>query len=88
MPLVIVETAFDPPTTDEEFDVLAERADPCLGERHARWITSYFAIDRRRRICVFDAPDAEAVRQAYRMANVKFEKIWSAEQILDEEEDQ
>jgi hypothetical protein len=86
MPLVIVETAFDPPITEDEFAVFAERVDPCLGERNATWVTSYFAVDRRRRICVFDAPDAEAVRQAYRISGVKFERIWSAEQIVDDEE--
>ncbi len=86
MPLIIVETVFDPPISEEEFDASAERVSPCLDERHATWVTSYMALDRRRRVCVFDAPDAEAVRQAYRMSGVKFERVWAAEQIKDEEE--
>jgi hypothetical protein len=85
MALVIVETVFDPPITEDEFDVLAERAYDCLEARHATWVTSYFAVDRRRRVCVFDAPDAEAVRQAYRLSGVNFERIWAAEQIKDDD---
>jgi predicted RNA-binding protein with PIN domain len=86
MPLVIVETAFDPPITQEEFDALAEKTADCLDERAARWVTSYMSLDRRRRVCVFDAKDAESVRQAYRMAGTKFERVWAAEQILDDDE--
>jgi hypothetical protein len=85
MAIVIVETVFDPPITEAEFDVLAERVDPCLAERHATWVTSYFATDRRRRICVFQAADAETVRQAYRLSGVNFERIWTADQIGDDD---
>jgi Protein of unknown function (DUF4242) len=85
MPLIILESVFDPPVTQEEFDAQAEKVAPCLDERHATWVTSYFAVDRRRRICVFEARDAEAVRQAYRMSGVKFERVWAAEQVTDEE---
>ena len=88
MALVIVETVFDPPITQDEFDALAARTYTCLAERHATWVTSYMAVDRRRRVCVFDAPDAEAVRQAYRLSGVKFDRVWAAEQILDDEEDE
>ena len=66
--------------------MLAARTADRLEERHATWVTSYFSLDRRRRICVFDAKDAEAVRQAYRMSGVKFDRVWSAEQITDDDE--
>jgi hypothetical protein len=86
MPLIIVESVFDPPITEEEFDRRAAEVAPCLDERHATWVTSYMALDRRRRVCVFEARDAEAVRQAYRMSGVKFERVWAAEQIKDDDE--
>jgi hypothetical protein len=44
------------------------------------------SLDRRRRICVFDAPDADSVRVSFRSAGVKFERVWAAEEILDDEE--
>jgi uncharacterized protein DUF4242 len=86
MTMIIIETSFDPPVTDEEFDALAEKVTPCLDERQATWITSYMATDRRRRICVFEAKDAESVRQAYRLSGVKFDRVWAADQIKDDDE--
>ena len=85
MSLIIVESSFDPPISDEEFDANAEKVAPCLDERHATWVTSYMATDKKRRICVFEAKDAESVRQAYRLAGVKFDRAWTAEQVLDDE---
>jgi hypothetical protein len=81
MPHIIVEYTFDPPATEEELDRMAEQLDPCLEGRDVRFIQSFVALDRRRRICVFEAPDAETVRVSYRSANVAFERIWSAERI-------
>jgi hypothetical protein len=78
---IIVEYAFDPPLTEEEFDAMAERLEPCLESRSVRWVESFFARDRSRRICVFEAPDAESVRDAYRSAKVGFERAWAADAI-------
>jgi hypothetical protein len=85
MPLIMLESVFDPPISEAEFDAAAAKVAPCLDERQARWVTSYMSLDRRRRICVFEARDAEAVREAYRMVGVKFERAWAAEQITDED---
>ncbi len=75
-PFIIVKYAFDPPISDEAFDEVFDKTNRCLD----------LALDRKRRICVFEAKDAEAVRQAYRMAGTKFERVWSAEQISNDEE--
>jgi len=85
MPRMIVEYVFDPPATEEEFDAAAAKLDPCFEGRDVRWVRSFVSLDRRRRICVFDAPDAEAVRQSYRSAGVPFERIWSAEEITEDD---
>lgn len=81
MPHMIVEYSFDPPATDEEMDRMAEQLDPCLEGRDVRFVQSFVSLDRRRRICVFEAPDAELVREGYRSAGVRFEKVWAAELI-------
>jgi hypothetical protein len=83
---MIVETLFDPPATDEDMDAAATKLNPCLEGRDVRWIRSYMSLDRKRRVCIFDAPDAEAVRASYRSAGVKFERVWAAEEINDDEE--
>jgi hypothetical protein len=48
-------------------------------------VRSFVALDRKRRICIFDAPDAEAVRESYRSAGVRFERVWSAEEITEDD---
>jgi hypothetical protein len=85
MPHIIVEYAFEPPLTDEEFDAMAERLDPCLEARDVHWVQSFLAQDRRRRICIFEAPDAESVRAAYQSAKVGFERAWAADAITDDD---
>lgn len=81
MPHVIVEYAFEPPATDEELNRIAEQLAPCLEGRDVRFVQSFVSLDRRRRICVFEAADAETIRVSYRSANVAFERVWPAEQI-------
>jgi hypothetical protein len=76
MTLVIVETDRPDPITPEILAAEERRAIPCLAARNAIWRYSLLSGDRRRMICSFDAPDAEAVRMSYRMANVSFEKMW------------
>lgn len=85
MPHIVVEYAFDPPLTEEEFDRIAERLDPCLDARSVRWVESFWASDRTRRICIFEAADAESVRDAFRSAKVGFGRAWAAEHITDDD---
>jgi Protein of unknown function (DUF4242) len=81
MPHVVVEYAFDPPATEEQLDSIGEKLDPCLEGRDVRFVQSFVSLDRRRRICIFEAADAETVRLSYRSANVAFERVWAAERI-------
>jgi hypothetical protein len=85
MPHVIVEYEFDPPITEEECDTMAEQLWPCLEGRGVRWLQSFLALDRRRRVCIYEAADAEAVRSAYRSAKVGFSRAWAAEEITDDD---
>ena len=85
MPHMIVETTYETPATDDEIDANATKLDPCLQGHNVRWLRSYMSLDRRRRVCVFEAPDADSVRVSFRSAGVKFERVWAAEEILDDE---
>jgi uncharacterized protein DUF4242 len=85
MPHMIVETVYDPPITVEQFDAQAGKLEPCLEGHGVRWVRSYMSLDRKRRVCIFEAPDADAVRTSYRSAGVKFERVWAAEEIVDDE---
>ncbi|MFQ3618909.1 MAG: nickel-binding protein [Cyanobacteriota bacterium] len=76
MTLIIVETDRSDPITPEVLADEGNRAFPCLAARNVTWRYSLLSSDRRRMICSFDAPDAEAVRMSYRTARVPFEKMW------------
>jgi hypothetical protein len=76
---LIVEQTLETPLTDEEHAKLGQRLDKCLEAHGARWMRSYLSSDRRRLICEFEAPDAEAVRTSYRSAGIQFDRAWTAE---------
>lgn len=84
MSLVIVETATQQPLTDEVLQDIDERSLPCLEARAATWRYSLLSSDRQRMVCTFDAPDAEAVRAAYRQARLFSRVIWAGELIQPE----
>jgi hypothetical protein len=85
MARIVVEQEFSEPITAEAFDRIANRIDPCLGERTAAWRRSYISEDRTRVTCEFDAPDAESVREAFRIAGVPFVRIWAAKVLAVED---
>jgi ubiquinone/menaquinone biosynthesis C-methylase UbiE len=79
MARVIAEQRFEEPFTNEQYVAFAKRLDPCLEVRNGAWRRSALAGDRMRMICEFEAPDAAAVREAFRASAIAFESVWSAE---------
>ena len=74
----MVEQVFSEPFTDEQYAEFAKRVDPCIEVRQGAWRRSAMAVDRLRVVCEFEAPDAESVREAYRLSGVPYERIWTA----------
>jgi len=79
MARVMVEQIFSEPLTDERYAQFAKQLDPCIAMRNGAWRRSALSKDRRHVICEFEAPDAESVREAYRLSAVPYEKIWAAD---------
>jgi hypothetical protein len=77
--VIVIETVHEPPLSDEEHGRIGERIDRCAALRNARWMRSYLSVDRKHMFCEFEAPDVEAVRDAYRNAGVTFVRAWKAE---------
>ena len=50
----------------------------CLDAHGVRHVTSYLAPDGRRMICVFEAPDAEAIRRTAAQLGYQYDSIWTA----------
>jgi hypothetical protein len=82
MELVIVERAYEIPFTDEQVADLVRRAGPCFSIRRIKRLTTYASKDRRRTICLYEAPDASTVRDVHDQEGVAYVKIWSAD-VLD-----
>jgi hypothetical protein len=79
MARIIVEQTFLEPLTDERYSEFSKTLDPCMEVRNGLWRRSSLSLDRLRLICEFEAPDAEAVREALRSAGIKFDRVWTAQ---------
>ena len=79
MPLFVVEERFEPPINADALNPYTEALSPCLKTYDVKWVSSYVGRDGSQCICVYDAPDAESVRRAYRAAEAPFSyKVWGA----------
>jgi ubiquinone/menaquinone biosynthesis C-methylase UbiE len=78
MARVMSEQVFGEPVTDEQMAAIAKRLDPCLEVRDGMWRRSSVSVDRLRMVCEFEAPDSESVRQAFRMSDTAYERVWTA----------
>jgi uncharacterized protein DUF4242 len=75
---VIVERSFDEAVEFEALQARGEKISWCLEQHRIRLLRSYLSSDKKRMICVYEAPDAESVRIANRQADVPFDSIWTA----------
>jgi hypothetical protein len=76
--VLIAHCAFEAPITDEAFAALCERLRPCMEIRFVTGRETYLEEDRTRAMLVFEAADAETVRNGFRSANVGFERVSGA----------
>jgi len=82
--LVLVERTVEEPVAFEEILAIGERNIACFESHDARFVRSYFSADRRRMICLYHAPDAEAVRYANRIAGAPYDRVWPAQVLAPE----
>jgi hypothetical protein len=78
MPIFMVEREFSPPITEAQFMAAGKALAPCIQERDIKHIASHFALDGSRSVCMYDAADAERVREAQRTAGAPFTTVWQA----------
>jgi len=78
MPRYLVERVFPDglaiPVTDEGAQICLE----IIGNNtrdDVTWVHSYVTIDRKRTFCIYDAPSAEAIRNAARRNNLPLDDI-------------
>jgi uncharacterized protein DUF4242 len=79
MPYLLVEYQHDPPITDAEMAAAGGALAPCLEARGVRRLRTWKSQDRTWGVCEYEAADAESVREAYRVAQVKFLRVRGAD---------
>jgi len=75
--LVLVERRFDRPVRFEDIQALEIAGHSCLHLRNVRFLKSFFSRDCCRMLCLYEAPDAESVREAEHHAKVPFNSAWT-----------
>ena len=80
-PNVVVERSFAAPVAIEDLQAQEDAHGWCLETRRVKFARSFFSTDRKRMICLYSAPDAEAVREAQREAQMPVDRVWAFERI-------
>jgi hypothetical protein len=81
MSFVIVERAFETATDAAALRGEQVQLERCLAVREVTFVSAWLAQTGKRALFVYEAPDAESVRNGYRSAGVAFERVWSADAI-------
>jgi hypothetical protein len=74
---VVVQRSFEEPVTLEEIQAIEDEGAWCLETHHVKFIRTYFSNDRKKMICLYQAPDAESVRLAQRQAQMPVDQVWA-----------
>jgi len=78
MATVVVERSFPEPAVLEDVQALEDAVAWCLEQHGVTFLRTYFARDRTRMVCLYEAPDAEAVRHTQKTGGLPFDRIWAA----------
>lgn len=78
---VIGELSFDAPIALEDIAKLECSYTWCFANCRVRLVRGFLARNGKRAVLLFQAPDAESVRQALRQAQTPFEQIWPCAEV-------
>jgi hypothetical protein len=76
--LVLVERTLPEPIRVEDIPSLAARCGGCFEMYRVRFIRCHLAMDGLRMLCLYVAPDLEAVRYGNKRAGMPFDTMWAA----------
>jgi hypothetical protein len=78
MEYVVVERSFPTPVIFEDIQAIENAHQWCLDLYEIKFLRSYFSSDCKRMVCLYQAPDAEAVRRASAQAKMPYDRIYVA----------
>lgn len=79
MSTVVMERIYAEPRSPEQIDTMNQAIAPCLEVNGVTHLQTLASTDRKRFVCIFEAPDAQTVRRAIESSGVLFERIWPAD---------
>ena len=75
-PNVVVERSFSDPVELADLQAKEDASQWCLDAHQVRFVRTLFANDKKRMLCLYAAPDAEAVAEAQRKAAMPVDRVW------------
>jgi hypothetical protein len=75
---VVAESLFSEKITPEFVASVRQQSRWCLDLHRAEYVESFLGSDGLRMVCIFRAPDAEAVRRASQQGGMPYTEIWTA----------
>ncbi len=77
MASVMVTRCFDESVVLDDIQAIEDAGIACLEMRDVTFVKTLFSTDRKRMMCLYQAPDAEAVREAQREAGMPVDQVWA-----------
>lgn len=81
VPNVLVERSFPAPVKLGDIQTMENAASCCLDAHRVKFVRTFFSADRKRMLCFYEAPDAEAVRLAQRGAGMPVDAVWAFDSL-------
>jgi len=79
MAVYVGERTFAQPVSLDAFQQGGVKLVECIARHDIQWLGSHLAKDGLRSICLFEAADAERIREAANTAGVPFDRVWAAD---------
>jgi len=78
-PNVMVTRSFAEPVELDDLQAIEDAGIHCLDLRNVTFVKTLFSSDRKRMMCLYKAPDAQAVRDAQREAGMPVDQVWACQ---------
>jgi hypothetical protein len=76
--VIVIERRFDEPASFQDLQERETAARWCLEQHTVLFAGTYVALDLRTMVCLYRAPDVEAVRTSQRVAGLPVARAWAA----------
>jgi hypothetical protein len=84
VPNIVVERSFPEPVTFADIESVAKASGMCFQTHRVKYARTFFSQDRKRMLCLYEAPDVESVRIAQREAGLPVDTVWAFHTIAPE----